>query len=67
MNKPTMTIEQVRNLPALIGKKEVAELTGLHPRTVQAMAHKGKLPSVIVGNRYVFNTARILKLYGLGE
>ena len=67
MRQPTMTIEQVRNLPALISKKEVAELTGLHPRTVQAMARNGKLPSVIVGNRYVFVTARILELYGLSQ
>lgn len=65
------TIEQVKDgaggLPALIDANTVAALAGVTVRHVQRMASTGKLPCVRVGNRYRFNTAAILELFGLGE
>lgn len=65
MCKPTITAEQAKALPAIIYAEDVSELTGLHLRTVQGMAKAGRLPAVRLGNRWAFNTAKVLALLGI--
>lgn len=65
MKKATITAEQAKALPAIIYADDVSELTGFNLRTVQAMAKAGRLPAVRLGNRWAFNTARVLALLGI--
>ena len=65
MKKATITAEQAKAMPAIIYADDVSQLTGLNLRTVQAMAKAGRLPAVRLGNRWAFNTAKVLALLGI--
>ena len=43
----------------LINADEVAQLLGLHPKTVQQMARKGALPAIRVGKFWRFRKSEI--------
>lgn len=63
---PTMTMEQIRALPALITVPTVRKVTGMHDRSIQYMAARGEIPGVRkVGNRFLFNTKALLEFVGL--
>lgn len=55
----------VDSLPALVDTSTVAALGGVSERQIQRMAKAGKIPCVRIGNRFRFNTATILELFGL--
>lgn len=66
LRPPTMTRQELDALPVLITSRDVIKLTGMTDRAIQGLARAGKLPCKKMGNRYLFNTAAILELCGLG-
>lgn len=65
---PTMTIKDVRQLPALCPLKVWRQVTGESLRHLQLEAQRGKLPYCVkVGGRYMVNTSKALADLGLGE
>lgn len=68
MDNPTMTIEEIRALPALAPLKTWKRVTGESLRHLQLEAQRGKLPYCVkVGGRYMVNTSKALAELGLGE
>jgi excisionase family DNA binding protein len=57
--------DEILELPALLDVKQVAALTGLHERTVQQMAHEGRLKAQKIGPRYMFPKSFVLQYCGL--
>ena len=47
---------------ALMTRAEVAELLGVHPRTVARMVHRGEIPSALYAGRRVYPRAAITEM-----
>ena len=57
-----LTKEEVDRLPSMLDKHDAARIFGMHPETISRLARKGEIPGRIVGQRWVFSKARLLKL-----
>lgn len=62
---PSMTATDLEAAPAVLTPKQVGDLLGICPRTVQKMAQRGELPGVKVGNKWRFSRAKIVALVGI--
>lgn len=60
-----MNEEQIRDLPALLTPAQVAEMLGMHRRTVERFAASGRFPATKFTGRWLLPKARLLKLCGL--
>lgn len=67
MDRPTMTAAEVRELPALIGVKEVCRLTGWNQNNVTTKAKRGALPWPCrkLSYRWLFPTDKVLEALGI--
>ena len=64
---PTMTLDEARALPALIGVKDASRLSGIHPRTVETYCKRGEWRAVRIANRWRINTAWLVETLGLAD
>lgn len=65
VSSPSLTIEEMRSLPELIGYKEAAAILNICPRQAQRMAASGTLPAVRVASCWRFNRRKLMALAGL--
>lgn len=57
----TATDRRASSLPTLLTVPELAELLGLHEKTVYDWAARGKLPCIRLGNRLRFSATDIAR------
>lgn len=65
MRQPTITADEIKNLPAVMYPSQFAESFGFSKRYVQAECQRGHLPARLVGSRWYINTKKALELFGI--
>ncbi len=60
-------IEQTGDLPRVLRPRDVAEITGLHVKTVRAAIEKGQLPARRIGNSILIDRNAFLKWLADGD
>lgn len=66
-HEPTLTKDQIKELPAVLTPPQYAEAFGFSKRYTQKACQEGKLPARLVGGRYYINTAKVLEMFGLAD
>lgn len=63
--EPGYSIQEIAQLPVIIGSNEAGRLLRLSPRSVVRYAQKEEIPSIKIGKRYRFLRDAILEIAGL--
>jgi excisionase family DNA binding protein len=62
-----MTLDEVRQLPAVLSVEEAGRVIGLKRSAAYDAAKRGELPVVAFGRRLVVPTAKLLALLGVEQ